>query len=313
MGSDDTINFVGRAPLESLETVVWNHGAPTRRRNSEPPVQIHWVDAHTVMLRQSKMLSYEAPFLYLFFGHDRAVLFDTGATRDPSAFPLRESVDGIVQTWLKRWRRNHFHLVVAHTHAHADHIAGDAQFRDRPDTVVVGHDAPSVYEFFGIRENQPAPWDLGGRRLTVFPIPGHHPTSIAVYDPWTGFLLTGDTLYPGRLYIDDFPAFIRSLERMVQFAESHAISRIMGCHIEMTQTPGRDYPIGSTYQPHEAALPMTVDDLRRAAEEARRLPDRAGVYVFPKFIIYHGMPKRAIAAQVIRLVARQACLKVFRR
>jgi len=42
-------------------------------------------------------------------------------------------------------------------------------------------------------------FDLGGRVLEVLGSPGHHPAAITVYDPWTGVLLTGDTVYPGRL------------------------------------------------------------------------------------------------------------------
>ena len=62
------------------------------------------------------------------------------------------------------------------------------------------------------------PFDLGGRVLEVTGIPGHHEAAIAVYDPWTGFLLTGDTVYPGRLYVRDMPAFMDSLDRLVAFA-----------------------------------------------------------------------------------------------
>ena len=35
----------------------------------------------------------------------------------------------------------------------------------------------------------------------------------------------------------------------------------MGTHIEMSAEDGVDYEMGSTYQPNEAALPMSVIDL----------------------------------------------------
>ena len=41
--------------------------------------------------------------------------------------------------------------------------------------------------------------------------------SIAVYDPASGFLLTGDTVLPGRLYAFDFPEFVASLDLLVDF------------------------------------------------------------------------------------------------
>jgi hypothetical protein len=53
-----------------------------------------------VILRQNKAVHYEAPFLYLLFGSDRALLVDTGATPDPPLFPLRATVDRLLDGWL---------------------------------------------------------------------------------------------------------------------------------------------------------------------------------------------------------------------
>jgi len=41
----------------------------------------------------------------------------------------------------------------------------------------------------------------------------HDAVSIAVYDRQTAILFTGDSVYPGRLYIRDFAAFEQSNER----------------------------------------------------------------------------------------------------
>ena len=75
--------------------------------------------------------------------------------------------------------------------------------------------------------------------------PGHHPAAITVYDPWTGFLLTGDTVLPGRLYARDFAAFTAALDTLVAFAQSRPVAHVLGCHIEMTRRPGRDFPLGA--------------------------------------------------------------------
>ena len=72
--------------------------------------------------------------------------------------------------------------------------------------------------------------------------PGHHEASIAVYDRRSGFRVTGDTVYPGRLYVDDLPAFTATLDRLVAFTRSRPVSHVMGCHIEMTRTPGHVNP-----------------------------------------------------------------------
>ena len=41
----------------------------------------------TAILRQNKAIDYEAPFLFLVFGQERADLLDTGATASPDFFP----------------------------------------------------------------------------------------------------------------------------------------------------------------------------------------------------------------------------------
>jgi hydroxyacylglutathione hydrolase len=201
------IDFVTGRPVAGDLDVSWIHGSPPGRRNPDPPLQLHAYDEHTYVLRQSKALSYEAPFLYLMFGNERAVLFDTGATARPDRFPLRASVDRLVGGWLAAHPRASYSLVVAHTHGHGDHVAADGQFSSRPSTTVVGTGVDSVRRFFGFTDwpEDRVRFDLGGRVLEVSAIPGHQRASIAVYDPWTGWLLTGDTVYPGRLYVETCP------------------------------------------------------------------------------------------------------------
>ncbi|MFP3670149.1 hypothetical protein SB717_34230, partial [Priestia sp. SIMBA_032] len=86
--------------------------------------EVTWLDPDTVQLRQPKSSHWEAPFLYLLFGRERALLLDTGATTDESVFPLRGTVERLTSEWL---RRNPvvfvrpYPLVVARTHAHGDH------------------------------------------------------------------------------------------------------------------------------------------------------------------------------------------------
>jgi len=48
--------------------------------------------------------------------------------------------------------------------------------------------------------------DLGGRVIDVIPFPGHQEASIALYDRMTGNLMTGDSLYPGLLTVENIDA-----------------------------------------------------------------------------------------------------------
>jgi len=108
--------------------------------------------------------------------------------------------------------------------------------------------------------------------LDVIPIPGHEATSLAYYDRESAVLLTGDTLYPGRLYISDQTAYVRSIARLVEFTRDKSVAHILGTHIENTRTPYLDYPIGTRYQPDEHALELgrgQLIELNEALAEMR--------------------------------------------
>jgi glyoxylase-like metal-dependent hydrolase (beta-lactamase superfamily II) len=206
------------------------------------------------ILRQSGCTNFEKPFLYLILGTEKALLWDTGARNAR----VRESVDRLIERWLKANQRASIPLVVVHSHRHGDHVAGDAQFADRPVTTLVKPDLASVKEFFGFT-NWPAEsrsFDLGDRVMDIVPIPGHTDDSIALYDRRTAILLTGDTVYPGRLYVNDFAAFKTSLHRLSEFTATHPIAHVLGNHIEQTTTPFVDYPEGTKYQPDEHDLAL---------------------------------------------------------
>ncbi|MFB8237806.1 MBL fold metallo-hydrolase [Kitasatospora purpeofusca] len=287
-GNGSSIDFGGTAAgVRGLEGVRWIHGSESAKHNTDPDIQVHRYDEHTVILRQNMAVNYEAPFLFLLFGNERAVLIDTGATASAEFFPLRDTVDGLLGEWLEDNPRDGYELLVLHTHAHGDHVAGDGQFEGRPDTRLVRADRATVWAFLGFDADPDAVArvDLGGRVLECLATPGHHEAAVTFFDPWTGFLLTGDTVYPGRLYIQDWAAFGRSIGRLVEFCEGRAVSHVLGCHIEMSVKPGVDYPIRYTYQPYEAPLQLTVDHLREiraAMEEIGEVPERR---VFPLFVL----------------------------
>jgi glyoxylase-like metal-dependent hydrolase (beta-lactamase superfamily II) len=217
-------------------------------------------DERTFILRQNMSVHHEAPFLFVFIGADRAVLIDAGATADERSFPLRATVDGLV---------GDRELLVLHTHSHGDHVAGDGQFEDRARTTVVGTGLPDVIAFFGFER-----W----------------PHEVAYHDRETGLLLTGDTVYPGRLYVRDWSAYEATIARLVGFAGSHHVSHVLGCHIEMSRTPRVDHPIRTTHHPDEPPLEMTVDQLHDVQRAVRTIGGRPGIHTFDDFIIFNGIP-----------------------
>jgi hydroxyacylglutathione hydrolase len=308
--TDTPIDFVTGAPIQGSLDVRWIHGAPSKRAARDPKIQVHYYDEHTIILRQSKSVHYEAPFLYLLFGNDRALLLDTGATPDAAQFPLRQTVDRLLADWLSQHARERYELIVAHTHGHGDHVAGDGQFADRPDTTVVGRELEAVQAFFGFTSwpEQIVAFDLGGRVLEVTGSPGHHRAAVTIYDPWSGFLLTGDTVLPARLYVQDYALFRASVERMIEIARTRPVTHVMGCHVEMTQLPGRDFPLGATYQPGERPLELSVTRLTAVGEATAAVAGQRGVHRFDDFVIYNE-PR---ARDQLRLLARGLATKAVR-
>lgn len=240
------------AATPSLFPEKWIDGTQAQ----EPVTQVQALDADTFVIRQSVKTNFEAPFLYLLFGRDKALLLDTGAKNGV----IRPTVDRLIAAWLKAHGRSAIPLVVAHSHSHGDHVAGDAVFRARPDTTVVGLKPADVAGFFGIARwpDEIASFDLGGRALSVIPTPGHQAAAIMVYDPKLRVLLSGDTLYPGRLYVPvNFMADNRaSIDRLSRFAARHPIRAALGAHIEMTSSPGKDYGHEAPTHPDEHPLEL---------------------------------------------------------
>jgi hydroxyacylglutathione hydrolase len=235
----------------------WATGGP--RCMEQPEWQVHEFNEDFYILRESGCVHYEKPFLYLIFGQDKAVLMDTGAGKTD----LTATVDGLIAKWLKRKKRESIPLMVMHSHGHGDHVARDSQFRNKPGVEFIPAEVDAVQKAFGIRTwpDSIGSLDLGSRVMDVIPIPGHHPVAIALYDRRTAVLMTGDNVYPGRLYISDWPAFAKSTQRLVDFTQGRLVSHILGCHIEQSSTPYLEFPIGSIFQPQEHVLELSRGDL----------------------------------------------------
>ncbi len=241
----------------------------------EPETQVQAVDGDTFVIRQSVKTNFEAPFLYLLFGKDRALLLDTGS----GGLKIRPPIEHLIAGWRAAHGGREVKLTVAHSHSHGDHHAGDDEFAGRADTDVIGLKPADVAAYFHV-----ATWpvtlgkiDLGGRVLDVIPTPGHEPSHIMVYDAHTGLLLSGDMLYPGRLYVplDKFGAYQASAARLVRFAKTHPIRALLGAHIEMTTTAGQDFGHEAPAHPaeHGLALPVSaIYELHKAVKMAASPP-----------------------------------------
>jgi len=245
-------------PVKGSLPAQWNIGAQDCAATSEPPLQVYAYEPQTFILRQSLCASFEGNFIYLLVGSDKALLIDTGAIADPQKMPLAKTILELLPD--KDGKK--LPLLVAHTHRHSDHRAGDPQFASLSSVQVVPFDLDGVRAFFGFT-NWPsgiAHLDLGGRTVDVIPTPGHNETHVAFYDDKTGILFSGDFLMPGRLLIEDATAYRESALRVADFLKTRPLTHILGGHIELN-TVGRTYRFGSQHHPDERRLELTREDL----------------------------------------------------
>jgi len=258
----------------------WICGSSSAMDNRDPPIQFHWYDPHSAILRQNKAYSFEAPFAPLYFGNERVLLLDEGFNSLRTDWDLRGVVDGCIADWAARngRRAEELELLVAFSHLHADHYAGVNQFADRPNTRYMGLTHEEMLGFWGMTAfpEQVVTLDLGGREVLIWGSPGHVMSEFAFYDRWTQILYTGDMFYRGRCYISFWEPWFGSMQRLIDFCDRNPVSHVMGCHVEISRK-GEDYPYGVTWQPDEAPVQMTVADLRQAFDVAKTIT-APGIY-----------------------------------
>lgn len=231
------------------------------------------------VIRQNKCSNVEAPFMYLMVGETGAFLHDTGAGDDSGVGDMGVELRRLVEEVLARKSAQvgrPINLTVGHGHSHGDHMGGDGAFEEPSTTssggtiTVVGSSPAEVAKAYNIPGwgNGAAPTnasvgslDLGGRRLSVIPIPGHESASVAFYDHSTGDVLTGDSLYPGNVFTNgSWNQHKASTARLTNFldnlpAGSPPVRMVLGSHVEHSHAtatgPGQDLGWGNPNQPNE--------------------------------------------------------------
>ena len=186
---------------------------------------------------------------YLIVGHKQAVLFDTG---------MGISDIGKVTAELTR-----LPIVVLNSHTHNDHVGGNWQFNtiyamdtdftranargsreDAQSEVAPDQICGELPRGFDRKTYATRPWkitayrhdgdriDLGGRSLEIIATPGHTPDAISLLDGDHGLLFTGDTYYPGTIWLyrpeTDLAAYSASIRRLAALAPR--IKMVLGAH-----------------------------------------------------------------------------------
>ncbi|WDE09018.1 MBL fold metallo-hydrolase [Thalassomonas viridans] len=275
-----------RIAPSSLQQKKWLHGSADCQADSGPALDVFRYDAASYILRQNKCLSFEAPFIYVLFGQEKVLVLDTGATKSGQEFPLYDTVQELIQKQSALDGKTGREILVIHSHNHSDHYSGDVQFRGKANVTLIEPNFAAMSEFFNFNRwpDGQASIELGERTVTVIPTPGHQEEAITLYDPKTKWLLTGDTFYPGYLYVKHWQDYKKSIARLTAFSQNHEVSAILGAHIEMKDKAGEYYPIGTTYQPNEAPLPLQPQDLS-ALHQALNKTEQPTKIIMNNFIL----------------------------
>ncbi len=194
---------------------------------------------------------------YLVLGNDKALLFDTGMGIS--------NIQGVVAGLTK------LSVSVVNSHTHNDHVGDNWRFNDvygmdtdftRANARGSRQDAQDELAPNEICGDLPAGFDakvyatkafhithwlhdgdkieLGGRTLKVIGTPGHTPDAIALLDEKNGLLFTGDTFYPGPIYLfrpeTDMGAYVASVQKLAAMASQ--LQLLLPAHNVPVADPG---------------------------------------------------------------------------
>jgi glyoxylase-like metal-dependent hydrolase (beta-lactamase superfamily II) len=193
---------------------------------------------------------------YLILGRERALLFDTGM----GIGDLKALVAKLTKV----------PVVVMNSHTHDDHVGNNWQFdtvygmdtaftresakgskADAQAEIAPGEVCGKLPVRFDRATYATRPWkiakwmhdgdriELGGRTLEILATPGHTPDAICLFDRANGLLFTGDTFYPGTVWIyrpeTDLAAYGKSVRRLA--ALEPEVKLVLGAHNAPVASP----------------------------------------------------------------------------
>jgi glyoxylase-like metal-dependent hydrolase (beta-lactamase superfamily II) len=186
---------------------------------------------------------------YLIVGTKQALLFDAGMGIG--------NIKAVVARLTSR------PVVVLNSHTHDDHVGGNWQFpfiygmdtaftrasakgsrEDAQAEIAKDQICGVLPKNFDPAKYSTKPWkisvfvhngfkvNLGGRTVEIIATSGHTPDSISLIDRANGLLFTGDTFYPGEIWLyrpeTDFPAYLASVKKLAALAPETKL--VLGAH-----------------------------------------------------------------------------------
>ncbi len=186
---------------------------------------------------------------YLIVGTKQALLFDTGM--------------GIANIHKVVAQLTNRPIVVLNSHTHNDHVGGNSLFTfifgmdtdftrqnakgsrdDAQEELGPGMICGALPKSFDPKTYATKPWhvslfvkngfkiNLGGRTLEIISTPGHTPDAICLIDRANGLLFTGDTYYPGPIWLfrpeTNLDAYVASVKWLADLAPQ--LKLVLGAH-----------------------------------------------------------------------------------
>jgi glyoxylase-like metal-dependent hydrolase (beta-lactamase superfamily II) len=244
----------------------------------------------------------EETISYLIVGTKQALLFDTGM--------------GIGNLHAVVARLTSRPIVVLNSHTHDDHVGGNWQFPfvfgmdtaftrnsakgsrdDAQAEIAPGEVCGALPKGFDPAKYATKPWKIslaihdgfkvnlgGGRVLEVISTPGHTPDAICLFDRANGLLFTGDTFYPGEIWIyrpeTDFSAYLASVTKLQKLAAE--VQLVLGAHnVPVAQPNALSQLLTATEALYEGKLPAKSIKDNQAVYQAGAISFRSR-YPFPR-------------------------------
>jgi glyoxylase-like metal-dependent hydrolase (beta-lactamase superfamily II) len=246
--------FIAPALVAQTEIPDWCRALPRAEYKSlqRVPVSDAWFEVYQVapaVFAIYEPHQSEETIGYLIVGEQRALLFDSGM--------------GIGDVKSVTAHLTQLPIVVLNSHTHDDHVGGNWQFDTvygmdtdftrksaqgsraaAQEEIAPGQICGTLPKGFVPAAYATRPWkitkfmhdgdriDLGGRSLTIIATPGHTPDAISLFDAANGLLFTGDTYYPGTIWIyrpeTNLAAYDASIRRLAALAPQ--VRMVLGAH-----------------------------------------------------------------------------------
>ena len=241
----------------------WNTGGP--KCMEMPEWQVHEYNPNLYILRQSGCTDAEMPFLYLFFGKDRGLLWDTGSRNGNLAPTLAARGAQLARAQSSRQHSPHRDALALARRPHLGRRGGSGAQRSRhAHRVCRAHGRRRVA---GLRD-RPVAHGASARSTSaaacsnIVPIPGHDKYADRALRPAHGHRAH-------RRQPLSRPALHSRLSRLTRQAPSVSSPSLRASPSptssaitsKQTRTPFKDFPIGSIYHPDEHCLELSFGTL----------------------------------------------------